>query len=488
MWNEAVEASSTVGGRLIKNSNIGSGFEAGVHPRTAVGIKENGNVIFYTLDGRQNGYSVGASLTDLAKRMIELGCVDAINLDGGGSTVIGGWLPANPTFSVLNKPSGGAPRYVANYIFLQDKRDKTNLAEKIIFKDLKKDVLINSTQGINVERIFDTSDYEMTDYSLSYSSNDAKITNNLVTFNKEGTAEVFAHVNDTKLPITFNVYDKVDDITVYDTASWSRINELSFNTGDVKQLSLRPVVYADEKELYLSGDTIEWDVDGDIGTITETGLFTLNSESKGTKGVIKVKAGQLTKEIPVTINNLSVFYDINDHWAKEMIMSLNEDKMFSGIETEQGLAFFPDNNMTRAEFAITMCRYLGLNLDEYSSSDIHFADNEEIQTWSQNAINAVFENKIMNGRMGIDGVSVYFAPNEPITRAEAMTVIGRTIEDSKKYEFNFADDNSIPDWARDEIYKLANKGIVSGYEDNTINPQGNITRAEVASLIYKLLK
>ncbi len=43
----------------------------------------------YTIDGRQSGYSIGATLTQVAERMVELGCVTALSLDGGGSTAIG---------------------------------------------------------------------------------------------------------------------------------------------------------------------------------------------------------------------------------------------------------------------------------------------------------------------------------------------------------------------------------------------------------------
>ncbi len=486
LWSEAVEATSSVGGRLLKYGNIGSGFEAGVHPRTAAGIKSDGNVIFYTLDGRQSGYSSGASLTELAKRMQELGCVDAINFDGGGSTTMGMWLPQNPTFGIVNKPSNGAPRNVANFIFLLDKREKTNTPGYIRFVDLNENVLLNSTQVLSVGRIFDTSDYEITDYKLNYSSDDAQVNNNVVTFDKSGKSKILAHVNDTTLPITFNVYDKIDDMAVFDITTWEKISELSFNAGDNIQIQLRPVAYADEREIYISGDNIKWDVDTNIGTITDTGIFTPNPATKDAKGKIRITVGNITKEIDVTISAVSAFYDTKRHWANDMIISLSEDKIFSGIETENGMAFFPDNNMTRAEFAMTISRYMGFDLDRYSSSKTQFADANEIPEWAKNAINAVVENGIMNGRGSTDTIS--FASSDHITRAEAMTVLGRTIKDSGKYNYTFADSNEIPEWAQDEIYKLVHNKIVSGYEDDTIKPQGLITRAEVSSLIYKLLK
>jgi len=59
------------------------------HPRTAAGIDRDGTVLMLVVvDGRQPGYSEGMSERELAELMLELGCSDALNLDGGGSTVM----------------------------------------------------------------------------------------------------------------------------------------------------------------------------------------------------------------------------------------------------------------------------------------------------------------------------------------------------------------------------------------------------------------
>ncbi len=61
-------------------------FVRGRHPRTIVGRTKNGEALLVTVDGRQPGYSEGMTLAEAAKLMIDLGAVDAMNLDGGGST------------------------------------------------------------------------------------------------------------------------------------------------------------------------------------------------------------------------------------------------------------------------------------------------------------------------------------------------------------------------------------------------------------------
>ena len=57
-------------------------------PRTALGIRADGSLLLVTVNGRNPGISVGMTLEELAELMIELGAVDAMNLDGGGSTTM----------------------------------------------------------------------------------------------------------------------------------------------------------------------------------------------------------------------------------------------------------------------------------------------------------------------------------------------------------------------------------------------------------------
>lgn len=58
------------------------------HPRTAVGIRENGEWVFVVVDGRFHGFFGGMAIKELAELMLMLGCTDALNLDGGGSSTI----------------------------------------------------------------------------------------------------------------------------------------------------------------------------------------------------------------------------------------------------------------------------------------------------------------------------------------------------------------------------------------------------------------
>jgi exopolysaccharide biosynthesis protein len=77
-------------------------FFTTAHPRTAIGITNHNTLLLVTVDGRQPGFSEGIPLNELAQLMIELGAVNALNLDGGGSTTM---TIADPEPRVLNFPS-----------------------------------------------------------------------------------------------------------------------------------------------------------------------------------------------------------------------------------------------------------------------------------------------------------------------------------------------------------------------------------------------
>lgn len=77
------------------------------HPRTAVGYNDR-EMILFTVDGRRPGWSVGMTFDEMAATLLSLGCTEAVNLDGGGSTTM--WVRGE----VKNRPSDGNLRNVAN--------------------------------------------------------------------------------------------------------------------------------------------------------------------------------------------------------------------------------------------------------------------------------------------------------------------------------------------------------------------------------------
>ena len=104
------QAANIIGGgpQLIKNGRVEitnaaekilPSFVSDFHPRTAIARLKSGQILLVAVDGRQPGESAGMSLTMLADLLIEFGAVEAINLDGGGSTTM---VIRN---KLVNKPS-----------------------------------------------------------------------------------------------------------------------------------------------------------------------------------------------------------------------------------------------------------------------------------------------------------------------------------------------------------------------------------------------
>ena len=120
--NKLAEAVGGFGTMLIKDGEIcvtrTDDYYTSRASRTAVGITKTGKVVFMVLDGRQEPFSCGGSMQEIAQIMFEAGCVQAINLDGGGSTTYVARQPGDAELSVVNRPSDGFQRSVSTSLMM----------------------------------------------------------------------------------------------------------------------------------------------------------------------------------------------------------------------------------------------------------------------------------------------------------------------------------------------------------------------------------
>ena len=87
------------------------------HPRTAAGVTRDGRtLVLLVVDGRRAGWSVGVTLPELGRMMLDAGAWNAVNLDGGGSSVMWYRAPRETGGRVLNRPSDGRVRPVATHL------------------------------------------------------------------------------------------------------------------------------------------------------------------------------------------------------------------------------------------------------------------------------------------------------------------------------------------------------------------------------------
>lgn len=181
------------------------------------------------------------------------------------------------------------------------------------------------------------------------------------------------------------------------------------------------------------------------------------------------------------------FKDVTNHWAKEAINNMGSRMVINGIG--EGV-FEPDRDITRSEFAAIMVRALGLK-PGIGSNTFKDVNGKE---WYCDYIKTAADYKIITG-YGND----MFGPTDKITREQAMTMIARAMKitglksepsdhESSALSASFADSSQIATWAKDGIESCVKSGIVSGKNEKNLAPKDEITRAEVATIVQRLLK
>ncbi|MCD7774213.1 MAG: phosphodiester glycosidase family protein [Clostridiales bacterium] len=109
------------GKKTAKAKNDNATYE----PRIAIGLKEDGTVVIYETDGRQDPYSEGMTINQLADMMIALGCVDAINLDGGGSATLLSEHEGEDGLVLRNSPADGSERIISSALLICSTAEST---------------------------------------------------------------------------------------------------------------------------------------------------------------------------------------------------------------------------------------------------------------------------------------------------------------------------------------------------------------------------
>lgn len=215
-------------------------------------------------------------------------------------------------------------------------------------------------------------------------------------------------------------------------------------------------------------------------------LVSVPTVFNGDKATVK----SLTNSTYVVVENNKTFVDVDNRktWAEAYIEALASKYIVKG-KTDQ--TFAPKENMTRAQFAVLLVRALGLPSETY---DRRFKDVKGTEWFNENGeLAAAVKYGIIQGKG--NGV---FAPNAPVTRAEAAVMFKRALElsflnydmaqlDSTKKVTDFKDASQVKAWAKDSVEKMYQAGIFTGRENNRFVPAGYMTRAEVAKALAEFL-
>lgn len=187
-------------------------------------------------------------------------------------------------------------------------------------------------------------------------------------------------------------------------------------------------------------------------------------------------AGQPDKEYA------QIFPDVaKTHWAFLYISDMVERDILSGYPDG---TFRPEDKVSRAEFARIMASAAGLEVKSASVST--FAD-VAITDWYSPYIETA---KYFLSGYNISGEMVY-APNSKALREDIAVAMvkmkGYDVSDADigALEEMFTDHQGISEFAKKYIAVALERGLISGYEDNTFRPQNTITRAESAALLWR---
>jgi len=219
------------------------------------------------------------------------------------------------------------------------------------------------------------------------------------------------------------------------------------------------------------------------------GIYRYNPETK-TWDYVGGKVNKEDKTVEFTTPHFSIytvmeynktFNDIVNHWAKNDIELMAAKHIVLGKDEAN---FAPEDKLTRAEFAATLVRALGLDLVKYSNS---FSDVSS-DKWYAGAVQTASIKGLIKG----DGVT--FRPEDAITREEMTALMIRAYKlaagkspvagDISKFQ----DKEQISSWAQEDVKAAYGMGLIKGTGNDKFSPEANATRAEAAAIVKRFLE
>lgn len=455
----------------------------GRQPRSALGVKPDGTMVLYAVDGRQSGYSVGLSQYDLAAELLNQGCSTVVNLDGGGSTALSAWIPGQAGPAIQNRPSDGRARSCASYLLLVTDQPGDGQAAGLAFSDNGQVLLSGSSLLLSQPRAVDQG-LNPVNVSLpapAYYSQTGlgTVQGNLYTAGPlRGTDTVYAAAGALTGQFQLHVVDQLTDLQISRAGSSSALTSLSVRGGEQIQLTVSGSYWG--RTALRDFGAVSVTVQGNVGTVDGNGLFTA-AENPGS-GSITFSAGGLSRTVQVSPSYIHT--DVAPgHWAYDAVEYCYAKGIVRGISSTQ---FGPGNPMRRGDFILMLYNAAGkpevtqpCTFTDVSSEDYYYT----ALAWAQNR-------GLASGTGGGQ-----FSPRNYITREQAFSLlyrflplIGKNCPDAPLSTLDrFPDRDKIAGYAKTAVATLVSQGLVSG-SSGAIDPKSTLTRAQMASLVYRVLE
>ena len=191
----------------------------------------------------------------------------------------------------------------------------------------------------------------------------------------------------------------------------------------------------------------------------------------------------------------TAFPDIQSHWAKSYIEEMTDANMFKGYEDG---TFKPENKLTTAEALALCARAVGL--DENTSAEI--ADDykeavddvlDDSQSWFYREFAICLAAGILT-ESDLKSLTQSGALTKPIVKEDLAVYLIRAMqlgpmsERLSSYPMSFDDTASISESAKPSVYLLSVYGIVQGDQNNDFGPDGQVTRAIMATMLSRAIR
>ncbi len=296
--------------------------------RTAVGTKADGTVVLFEVDG-ETSYSRGLNANALAAEMIARGCVSAVCLDGGGSSMMSIQHPGEATSKLISKPSGGSERKVSNFIFLVNHKKPDGIPTYLYMEPSVRYVLPGAAVPFTVSALDDASMKTSIPGEIAYTVSGGAGTVMNSQFEAglaTGPTTVYAQSGDATGEMQLMVVGAVTSAKI--SANGKAISSASVKAEE--SIDLDATLSYNGFPVASRDDLLKWSVRGDIGTIDANGVFT--GTKKGSGSVV-VSYGNVSQSIPVSVGM----------GAPQTLIPISD------FETEQPLTSLGDITLTRTE-------------------------------------------------------------------------------------------------------------------------------------------
>lgn len=337
-WNEVVQ-SIGYPHLLAENGKATSTAinDPAVHPRTALGIKEDGTTVLFQVDGRQPGWSNGLSFKQMVEWMVDKkGCKTVVNLDGGGSSTIMARLPGNENAEVLNSPSDGGERSNCNALlfFANDNGVRTGKVSHLHTYPKNLCILGGGETKINVKAT-DENFYPVdTPSDLVFVSDDDGIV-----IDNKGNVKVSQAALQGKILVSSGESSCTTDVTIIDKVTKISCDKTIISIAPNDKCAINVVAYNGSMPLVASNSSFKWYLSSNtLGTISN-GIFT--GSNNGGTGTLSISYKSYSLVIPVEVGKLPTMIQtfenisIGKEWIETIENSGNGGKGKVSINTDE---------------------------------------------------------------------------------------------------------------------------------------------------------